>query len=137
MQISPFSLHISPSRWSRGYGVVLHLLLSAAVCSLPWSGWVVAGLLLVVAGHGVVRSRNSQRHGVRRIDYRDQSWYLTGPNGCVPARLQQATVWRWLVVMNFCSEAGRSCPIVLWPDSLEPETGRRLRATLRHRAVFG
>jgi hypothetical protein len=142
MQIPAFSLQLSLSRWMRGYLAAVHLLLLLAVYCLPLPQELLLMALLWVMLHW--RNCQLRYHSVdhaqwiERIAYRRQCWQLTIAGQHTTVWLKQATVWRWLVVLNFYSEsAGRYYPLILWPDSAEQESLRRLRSCLRHMPVYG
>jgi hypothetical protein len=142
MQIPAFSVQISHSRWMQGYISAVHLLLLLTVCCLP----LPQALLLTAFLVAVLHWRYCQRRylcdehdlWVERIDYRQQRWQLSAAGQHTEVWLKQATVWRWLMVLNFYSEPeARHYPLILWPDSADWESLRRLRSCLRHMPVYG
>lgn len=63
------------------------------------------------------------------------SWWLETPQWQASAALQQARVWRYLVVMDFlCRDDKRSWRqrVVIFPDSVSADSFRRLRVRLRY-----
>lgn len=132
-------LIIQSSRWMTVYLVILHLLVLIAFGQvLGYFALLVLGMLLVVSLLLSVWRFASDRSDlwVREISFVDNHWFLTTASGCQPVRLRQATVWQWLVLMNFDSErTGRCFSIQLFPDSCDKESLRRLRVILRHLPV--
>ena len=142
MQIPAFSLQLSLSRWLRGYIAALHLLLLLAVCCLPLPQALLLAAFLTVVLHWRYCQRRylcvEHKLWVARIDYRQPRWQLSTGGQCTEVWLKQATVWRWLVVLNFYSESGGGhYPLILWPDSADRDSLRRLRSCLRHMPVYG
>ncbi|HWV17609.1 MAG TPA: protein YgfX [Rhodocyclaceae bacterium] len=114
-----------------------HILAGVAVCFLPWSGVLRAGILLLL---GVLLLRLGQAAS-RRLPV-----LLLRADGCVellqddteavPAHVSQdSVVWPWLVVLHLEMEQGGRRAWVLFPDGLAgADAHRQLRLWLRWRS---
>lgn len=142
MKIPPYSLEILPSRFLFGYIILVHGLLLLTLFYLPLITTILALLLLVVVWHSVYSLKRYCQSGsyywVSRCDYVDRVWCLQFSDCQRVVELRSATVWRYLIAMNFaCAETGRVYHVVLLPDSGDRHQLRRLRVLLRHLPVFG
>ena len=141
-----FSLALQPSRWLLAYLSLVHLLLLAAALVM-WADtvfvFVIAVLLLIIHWlYSLWRFagccyHTAYPHRVRRIAFNDSGWSLGLADRLIAADLVQATVWPWLVVMNFrCRLSGRRYAVIVLPDSADTECRRKLRVLLRHWPVW-
>ncbi|MEE8057366.1 MAG: protein YgfX [Pseudomonadales bacterium] len=151
-KVPSFSLSIRPSQWMACYLTVLHCLvfyclvandLVLATIDLLPLGWLLPlAVSIIVLGHWVYSlwrfASPRSCHWIKQMDYRDQGWSLTVAGKEVPADLVQATVWSWLVVVNFCGEENkRRYSVIVLPDTADANQRRKLRVMLRHMAVWG
>ena len=142
MKIPPYSLEITPSRFLFAYLMLVHGLLLLALFYLPLSAIMLGLLLVVVVWHSVYSLKRYCQSGsyrwIARCDYVDRVWRLQFSDCQRVVELRSATVWRYLMAMNFaCAETGRVYHLVLLSDSGDRHQLRRLRVLLRHLPVFG
>jgi len=141
MEIPPRQWKIYSSRWIRRYVTGLFALTLVAIVSLPVGKLPV---FIMVVGLWLLW-RNWRRAGChsgedwqQQIIFANDSWLLKTPTENYPVYLHSATVWQWLVVMNFRGVAtGRRHDVLLLPDSIDREQLRRLRVVLRYLPVYG
>lgn len=126
------------SRCAGGLALALFLLalcaLAVAALDTPMTALAVLAWALLA-----VREWRHWRQGeeVRVVEERRSDWWLVFRDGRAGGmRLQQAMVWRWLVVLDFERPEGgrpdlpRRQRVVFWPDSVDAEDFRRLRVRL-------
>jgi Membrane-bound toxin component of toxin-antitoxin system len=123
------------------YIIVLHLFLYSALFSMV-TGWMQQILVVMLSTCLFCYSYwryATERPGmwVSRVTFFEKNWSLLLRGGETSVCLQQATVWSWLVVMNFYNEHSRRryC-VILFPDSSDQQQLRRLRAMIRHMPVW-
>lgn len=129
------SLAVIPSRYMTVYLSLVHgvAVLAIVQMALPWWQRLIAVLLLLTVY--VVSSRGLA--GTRRIEYRSEQWLLWRGDQQLLVGLDAATVWPWLIVLNFRDAlTGRRYHCTLWSDSAESDLLRRLRVLLRHSSVY-
>ena len=146
MTPTQINLSISPSRYMKAYISVVHALVLVALVVVPLHSllWLLATLMAVLHWRYCLKRYTSvkYRDGISQLSYREGQWRLVSNDTETPVFLNQATIWRWLVVMNFKSyqrmgqRRGRYA-LVLWPDSVDDDSFRRLRVHLKHMNVFG
>jgi hypothetical protein len=102
---------------------------------LPLGAFVAAALggLIILSwswNHVLHVARRADRSLVSLVWLADGEWRLTERGGATrTGRLRwDSYVHPWLTVLNFTG--ARRCSVVLLPDSLDPETFRRLRVRL-------
>jgi uncharacterized membrane protein YccF (DUF307 family) len=142
MNIPSYSLAIKPSRILLVYFGLVHGLLAITLFYLPLSNVMLTLFLLIVTSHSMYKiNKYYLAHSSReviRCDYIDRVWRLQFSDCQRVVELRFATVWRYLLVMNFfCSETGETYHLVLLPDSGNHHQLRHLRIVLRHLPVFG
>ncbi len=140
MEIPPVKLEICQSRWIQRYVTAAHALALLAVLSLPVGKVVmpvlVMGLLICWRWYWRKYLLESA-DGHQQLLFANYSWLLKREGDAIPVYLHSATVWRWLIVMNFrCVNSRRRHVIVLLPDTLERQPLRRLRVLLRYLPVY-
>lgn len=129
-------LRLSPSRFLLALTVLLHLAAAGALLSsgLPYP---LKGLLLLcLLVSGLLSCRDGRRGAVLRE--RASDWWLETAERAGAVELVQARVWRYLVVMDFRGDAeGRAWRprLVIFPDAVAADEFRRLRVSLRYRAL--
>jgi hypothetical protein len=94
---------------------------------------VALGGLIVLSwlwNHALHAARRADRSLVSLVWLADGEWRLTERGGATRSgRLRwDSYAHPWLTVLNFTG--ARRCSVVLLPDSLDPETFRRLRVRL-------
>ncbi|WP_145999254.1 hypothetical protein [Oceanicoccus sp. KOV_DT_Chl] len=135
MKVAPFTLHFYPSRYLLMYLFLLCFSVLLSLYYLPLDSLQFLSVSLLVIGI-CLRSFFSTKK-VGQLVYRDQCWQLITGDKTVLADLYQATVWRSLVVMNFCAIGdGSKCSLILWPESAAKQQLRQLRVMLRHYPVY-
>lgn len=143
MTPSQISLLISPSGYMKAYISVLHafVLLSLAVITpFNLAIWLLAIVTVALHWRYCLRRYTSVKHQdwISQLSYSDGQWWLNTNDKRTAVFLYRATIWRWLVVMNFKRDQGWGrYALVLWPDSVDDDNFRRLRVHLRHMNVFG
>ena len=132
------SLTIQPSRWLAAYIVALHLMLFIAL----WQGFsllvalLAIPLLVLLMAYCLYRWVSDRCAGrVTHLYYLNAQWRLHNATGQLPVELTKATVWRWLVVLNFYDKR-RHRPLVLFIDSVDQQQWRQLQVMLRHLPVY-
>ena len=139
MQAPSFSVQISSSRWLPGYLTGLHLLLLVCLLFLPKAAMLSIVFPVVLHWrYSLWRYADSEHcRWVKGVRYANKVWQLQAGTQHVSASLVHATVWRWLVVMNFYSQdTGCTYSVLLFSDSADPSQLRQLRVILRHMPVF-
>jgi len=109
---------------------------------LPLMWWIKALMAAAVAVQGIVIWRRhvslSAPSAVKRLVWAGENrWELFGADGASREvrLLPAAYVHPWLVILRFTTEDKRRCAVILPPDSLYPDSHRRLRMQLRLRAI--
>ena len=75
--------------------------------------------------------------GSTRLLYQDGQWLLDIDGEQLPVVLTQATVWQWLVALNFREPGSfKRRRLLLLTDSCHADEFRRLRVLLRHFPVL-
>lgn len=132
----PLRLELKPSRYLRVALVALAIVACAAIfySALDWR-WRALGALLIALHLSVLLRRYAQAPGC--LYWRGEHWLWSGSlnNECV-LHLQQATLWPGFIQLRFSDETGRTHFFTLLNDSLDVDTRRRLRASVRHLPVF-
>jgi toxin CptA len=129
-------VQLGPSRWLAATVIVAHgAALAAAVAGLPApaAAIVAAGLAASVIEH-VRRALHRSPLAVAGLELDAGGGVaIAGPaSGWSPARLVDAAVpVPWLAVVSLRDALGRRRTAVVLPDSLAPESFRRLRVWLR------
>ncbi|ARN75348.1 protein YgfX [Oceanicoccus sagamiensis] len=140
MKTPVLSLAIVPSKYVASYLISLHALIVLSLCYLALPTLAISLLVMVIISHGVYCLWRfcyaGHKAWVDSIQYSQQAWLLYRAGYSEWVDLRSATVWRWLIVLNFRSETGRCCPVVLLPDSSSPELLRQLRVLLKHKPVY-
>ncbi len=142
MKLTPLLLDITVSRWSIAHTCLLHLLVIVAACYFPLSLLHQLIAIVLICGHCFWCLRDwfypDRKKPLDTLGFADGQWQLYHGEALATAYLVQATVWSWLVVLNFREEESRKThSLVLWPDSADKQQLRRLRIVLRHLPVFG
>lgn len=135
--VAPLRLEPRPSRLLRRLLLLIHLGGAALSLLLP-IGWPLHILVpLALLWHGRALLRRTALVPTLTWDG-DGLWWLHTDAGDQPLQLApDSVVWPRLVVLNFRFEQGGGrLAVPLLPDSLAPDTMRRLRAALRQRAQF-
>lgn len=125
---------------SRKWLVVLWLIHVGALCCLLLSGapiWILLPVGLAGVGSLIIRLQHAALRAasavVRLWVASDGQWYLQNhADSVVAAELQGDTfVSRYLIILNFKLEIKqRSSAVVLWNDSVDAQTFRRLKQYL-------
>lgn len=139
--VRQFSLQLSPSRWMLCYLSAIHLLLIACCSLLPLVEAVTMSVGLAIIAHWIYSlwryASSSSPRWVQQIHWVDDSWLLLVAGQQHSAQLLQATVWSWLIVLNFrCRDSGCRYSVMVLPDSTDVEQRRRLRVIIRHMPVW-
>lgn len=141
MNTPAFHLSITPSKWLAGYLIALHLLLLLSLFYLSLSDWVLSLLAAVMVIHcGYCLWRyfyKGHRFWIDSLEYSHQVWLLHRGRDIERVILKSATVWRWMVVLNFRGKGRRGRSLVLLPDNTNSQQRRQLRVMLKHRPVYG
>ena len=139
MKTPTLSLSLTPSKWLACYLIVLHLLILLALFYLPLSVLALVLVALAVVANGCYclwrYCYSGHTRWVDSFAYSHQTWLLHRGKCTERAALKSATVWRFMVVLNFLGEQG-ACSLVLLPDNCCPQQLRRLRVMLKHRPVY-
>ena len=128
----PLRLEIRPSRLAQVYcssacGLAWFAM---AVADLPW--WSQVLLAGLVGWQGWCALRAIRQPPVTCLQWQDGQWRLQGPDVAVDAVLgSRMFLTAGLVSLPFRSLAGKVYRIVLWPDSADADSLRRLRVLLR------
>lgn len=134
------ALHLQPqfSYQLAGWVFAIHLLAAGVTLSLPgladWSKAVLLGLTGFSVWHTwrlhLVRSHP---YAVQEATfYTPDNWRIHTPQGSRFAALDDSSFLHpWLCVLNLRSQSGRMHTLLLMPDSVPPDTLRRLRVRLR------
>ncbi|MTD33836.1 protein YgfX [Paludibacterium denitrificans] len=132
-QLPPFGLNLRPSRLWLALVLLAVVAFSAVVLRYLPLAWSALLPLPVLLGLGCLRA-NGWWHGrqaVRRLEV-DAAGRLTlwfGTTAVAAQVLDDSFVSPWLVVLNVKAE-GRRHAVMLWPDSTDAESLRRLRVYL-------
>ena len=136
-----FYLSIAPSKSIAAYLTALHFLLILSLFYLPLSAGLVSLLVAVIVMHcGYCLWRycySGHRSWIDGLEYSQQTWLLHRGQEIERVILKSATVWRWMVVLNFRSKSWHGCSLLLLPDNTHRQQLRRLRVMLKHRPVYG
>lgn len=125
-------LQIRPSRLAHSYcsGVCGLAWLAIAAADLPW--WSQALLAGLVGWQGWRALRAIRQPRIACIRWQDGQWRLQGSNAVTEVVLDKRFfLTAGLVSLPFQSLTGEACRIVLWPDSADADSLRRLRVLLR------
>ncbi len=127
--MTPPELQFHPSKYSRLYLLILHVVVIAVSLTLPLA-WCVAALA-ATAGHFLWHRRNEPLSGalqaltdgrvILRLENREE---------VITEILPSSLVMAWLLVLHLHSDSGTR-HIVLWPDCTDADTFRRWRIWLR------
>lgn len=130
----PINIVLRRSRWLQVYMLAVLLLASLALLRLPTA---LGGFMLVTCALAYVCSRYRPVSPASRLCYRDGQWLLQIDGELQAVELTHATVWQWLVALDFrypgCS---KKQPLLLLADTCEPGEFRRLKVLLRHFPVI-
>lgn len=133
----PLVIPVRPSPWFIFLFYMAHLgaipVLIASKVPLPFQILITGSLLAsMYHGHNFYIKRNHPASLVQVVLNQTGEWLLNFANGrTMPAVLKPfAFVHPLLVVLSFKGEAGTS-HIILTPDTVDPDTFRRLRVRLR------
>ncbi len=141
MKTPAFNLAITPSVACAAYLIALHILIGVALMYLALTPMVLTLLLILIMFHSVYclwrYCSAGHTRWVDSVEYSHQVWLLHRGGDVEPANLKSATVWRWMIVLNFVGESRACHSIVLLPDSSSSQQLRRLRVLLKHRPVYG
>ena len=119
--------------------ILLHYTLILSLFYLPLST-VLLGLLTTVVvihcSYCLWRYCYSGHHcWIDGLEYSQQIWRLHHGQGIERVILKSATVWRWMVVLNFRTKSRRGYSLVL-PDNTDRQQLRQLRVMLKHKPVY-
>lgn len=134
----PLRLECRSSRWLVSAVAGVHGGALLALVPLPLAWWLKLLLMAGVVAQGVITWRRhvtfSSSRSVKRLVWTAENrWELCDAAGsCREARLLPAAyVHPFLVILRFATEDKRRCAVILPPDSIDPDTHRRLRVQLR------
>lgn len=135
----PLFISVKPSRW---FIAVFYFAYAGAILALTASNLpliiqilIIAGLLAsLIHGHYLYINRKNPDSPVQLVLNQAGEWLLSLASGqTVPVVLKpMAFVHPLLVVLTFKAETG-SYRVILTPDTVDPDTFRRLRVRLRFR----
>ncbi len=128
----PLQIHIKPSRIAQYYCAVVIVLswLGIGLADLPW--FVQALLVVLVLVHGWRVAISLQDPLIRALEYRNGDWYLLhGESGFCQTELEKKFfLGAGIIVLPFRLQCGECRRLLLWPDSADKDSLRRLRACL-------
>ena len=134
----PLRLDYRPSRYLMLAVAGVHAAALLVLLPLPLAGWIKWLVAAAVVVQGAVIWRRhvslSAPAAVKRLIWAgDNRWELfSADGGSREARLLPAAyIHPWLVILRFITEDKRRCAVILPPDSLDPDSHRRLRVQLR------
>jgi len=121
-----------------GAVVVVHSAALLVLIPMPLAWWMKSLLAAGIVVQWIITWRRhvtfSASRSVKRLVWMvENRWELCDAAGaCREARLLPAAyVHPFLVILRFATEDKRRCAVILPPDSIDPDTHRRLRVRLR------
>ena len=147
------STKCSPSLASLDVELSPSLILRASLLALAPLAWAAIGFsalpmplrILLGALVALYLALLLRRHGgcwggpvCNGLRWDGSGWWWRDRHGVSgPLQLRGATLWPFLLVLDFRAADGRSRPLVLMADSAAADDLRRLRIVLRHAEAFG
>lgn len=133
LQIRTRALQIQtrPSRIAQRYcaGVIFLSWLGIGLADLPWFVQVLSCAAIAVYGWCVIRSL--QVMPIRMLECRDGNWFLRKDDCLFDAELgKKIFIGAGIVSLPFSLTNGERLQLVLWPDSSDADSLRRLRVAL-------
>lgn len=127
------SLSFEP-RISRIALLLTAVIATLAIIAIALSGLPGAGRFALAAAVAIAAVRTWLR--LRRVAdlhcalQADRNWLIRTANGEFPGTLDRAHDLGFLIALHLHRDDGRRVDVVLWPDSIDPDTRRRLRLWL-------
>lgn len=131
VHLESLKLHLKLSRIAWYYCVVVILLswLSIGLAALSW--YVQVLLSLVVAAYGRQALRSLHNLTVSVLEFRNGSWLLHKADGLQEVMLEKKIfLGAGMMSLPFTLQSGKNIRLLLWPDSADADSLRRLRAVL-------
>lgn len=126
----PLQIRIRPSHIARRYCVLVILLswTGIGLADLPWGVQALSFAAVSMYGWLVIRSLQSQP--IQMLECRQGDWFLRKADGLLDAELgKKIFVGAGIISLPFRLQ-GERLQLVLWPDSADADSLRRLRVTL-------
>lgn len=126
----PLQIQTRPSRIAQRYCAVIIFLswLGIGLADLPWFVQVLSCAAIAVYGWFEIRSL--QVLPVQMLECRDGNWFLRKEDGLFDAELGKKNFLGAGIISLAFSLQGKQLRLVLWPDSADADSLRRLRAML-------
>ena len=127
----PLQIQTRPSRIARYYCAIVISLswIGIALADLPWFVQVLSCALAAVYGWFVFRSL--QVLPIQMLECRGGNWFLHKDDRLLDAELgKKIFIGAGIISLPFRLRSGEPLQLVLWPDSADTDSLRRLRAAL-------
>ena len=127
----PLHITIRSSRIAQYYCVAVMLLswLGIGLADIPWFMQLL--LATCVVAYGWRAMLPTQLLAIRQLDYRGGSWFLhVADTVCEVNPGKKFFIGAGIISVPFTADAGKKYRLLLWPDSADADSLRRLRATL-------
>lgn len=136
-----FSLQLRNSRWMFTYVVIVHVALISSLYYLSISVETSIAVSLLIVGnccYSLWRYSNKARSfWINRLEYIRQNWQIVRSNSTSSIQLNQITVWRWLVVLNYTADdLKRNELLIVFADAAEQDQFRQFRVILSHYPIW-
>ena len=134
-QIPLLQINIKPSRIARYYCVVVILLSWFAIGLADLSLALQIVLSVIAASYGLQAIKHLRTLPFFSLEYRNQNWYARIDDVLRAVELEKNIfVGAGMITVSFQLPTGKKIRVVLWPDSADAVSLRRLRAVLLARA---
>ena len=134
-QIPILQINIKPSRIACYYCVVVILLSWFAIGLADLSLSVHIFLCVIAAAYGWQAIKYLRTLPFFSLEYRNQNWYARIGDVLRAVELEKNIfVGAGMITVSFQLPTGKKIRVVLWPDSADAVSVRRLRAVLLARA---
>ncbi len=128
---------LRPSRRLALYLLLVTLLALYAIARIPLASPYLFFLALTVLLPAYYQWQTMQHRSISRLSYRHEQWAIERGGEPEPVELYQATVWQFLVALNFRSSvSGKKKRLLVLSDSCGGDEFRQLKVLLRHFPVL-
>jgi hypothetical protein len=127
----PLQILIKPSRIARYYCLIVLLLAFFAIALTSFVLWIKVLLAATVCTYVAAQFRQLQRSTFSLLEWQDETWCLHSEMEKMEVLLEQRFFsGAGIISLPFRKQSGKRVRLLLWPDSTDEESLRRLRVRL-------